>query len=101
VLREPGLRQRAREQFARRLSGRGRAEDSPVLARYSLFALGWSIGAALFAIAMTFRYKAALQIVAPAEWIVWIAMGTVWIAVFVPVIVVLARPLSERVRQEA
>jgi putative peptide zinc metalloprotease protein len=102
VLREPGLRQRAREQFARRLSGRGvDVEDSPVLARYSLFALGWSVLAALFAIAMTFRYKARLEIVAPADWIVWVAMGTVWIAVFVPVIVVLARPLIQRVRGEA
>ena len=43
-LREPGLRRRAREQFARRLSGGGRSDDSPVLARYSLWGLGW-IGA--------------------------------------------------------
>ena len=39
-LREPGLRRRAREQFARRLSGGGRSDDSPVLARYSLWGLG-------------------------------------------------------------
>ena len=37
-LREPGLRRRAREQFARRLSGAGRTSDSPVLAK--LLALG-------------------------------------------------------------
>ena len=35
-LREPGLRRRARQQFARRLSGQPRTDDSPVLARYSL-----------------------------------------------------------------
>ena len=42
-LREPGLRRRAREQFARRLSGRGRSSDSPVLARYSLWGLAWTV----------------------------------------------------------
>jgi len=100
LLREPSLRRRAREQFARRLSGGGAAEDSPVLARYSLFALAWSVLAALFAIAMTFRYKPTLEELAPAEWIVWLAMGIVWVAVFVPVIVVLARPLAQRLRPE-
>ena len=42
-LREPGLRRRAREQFARRLSGSGRSSDSPVLARYSLWGLAWTV----------------------------------------------------------
>ena len=101
VLKEPGLRRRAKEQFARKLSGKGDdATDSPVLARYSLFALAWSVLAALFAIAMTFRYKPTLEELAPAEWIVWLAMGIVWVAVFVPVIVVLARPLAQRLRPE-
>jgi len=98
VLREPGLRRRAREQFSRRLAGRPRGADSPVLARYSLFGLAWSVLAALFAIAMTLRYRPALEAVAPAEWIVWVVMGTVWVAVFVPVLVVVGRPLVERMR---
>jgi putative peptide zinc metalloprotease protein len=98
VLREPGLRRRAREQFARRLSGSGQGEDSRVLARYSLFGLAWSVLAALFAIAMTLRYRETLEAVAPAEWIVWVVMATVWIAVFVPVLVVVGRPLVERMR---
>ena len=101
LLREPSLRRRAREQFARRLSGGGAAEDSPVLARYSVFALAWSVLAALFAIAMTFRYQPTLEELAPANWIVWLAMGIVWVAVFVPVIVVLARPLAQRLRPES
>ena len=42
-LREPGLRRRAKDQFSRRLSGKGRSSDSPVLARYSIAGLGWSI----------------------------------------------------------
>jgi pSer/pThr/pTyr-binding forkhead associated (FHA) protein len=98
VLREPGLRRRAREQFARRLAGRPSTGDSPVLARYSLFGLVWSVLAALFAIAMTLHYRALLEHYAPAQWIVWVVMATVWIAVFVPVLVVVGRPLLERMR---
>ncbi|HEX5619154.1 MAG TPA: FHA domain-containing protein [Solirubrobacteraceae bacterium] len=98
VLREPGLRRRAREQFSRRLAGRPSSGDSPVLARYSLFGLGWSVLAALFAIAMTLHYRVVLEAVAPEEWIVWVVMATVWVAVFVPVLVVVGRPLVERMR---
>jgi putative peptide zinc metalloprotease protein len=98
VLREPGLRRRAREQFSRRLAGRAGTGDSPVLARYSLFGLGWSVLAALFAIAMTLHYRAVLEAVAPADWIVWVVMATVWVAVFVPVLVVIGRPLGQRFR---
>jgi putative peptide zinc metalloprotease protein len=98
VLREPGLRRRAREQFSRRLAGRPSTGDSPVLARYSLFGLGWSVLAAGFAIAMTFFYRERFDAIAPAEWIVWTVMATVWVAVFVPVLVVIGRPLVERMR---
>ena len=69
-----------------------------MLARYSLFGLGWSVLAALFAIAMTLHYRAVLEAIAPAEWIVWTVMATVWIAVFVPVLVVVGKPLVERMR---
>jgi putative peptide zinc metalloprotease protein len=100
VLREPGLRRRAREQFSRRLAGRPDDGDSRVLARYSLFGLVWSVLAALFVIAMTLRYRSALEAVAPAEWIVWAVMGTVWVVVFVPVVVVVGRPLLERMRKD-
>src|SRR3954453_24085567 len=56
-LGEPGLRRRAKEQLARRLSGGGAATDSPVLARYSLFGLGWGVLAACFAIGVSLRYE--------------------------------------------
>jgi putative peptide zinc metalloprotease protein len=95
VLREPGLRRRAKEQFARRLAGRGAATDSPVLLRYSLFGLGWSVLAALFAIGMTFRYEKIMVQLAPKP-VVYGVMGTLWVAFFIPVIVVLAKPLRER-----
>jgi Zn-dependent protease len=99
VLREPGLRRRAKEQFARRIAGRGASTDSPVLLRYSLFGLGWSVLAALFAIGMTFRYEKIMVQLAPKP-VVYGVMGTLWVAFFIPVIVVLAKPLRER-RQSA
>ena len=57
ILREPGLRRRARAQLSRRLSGQGRlASDSPVLARYAVFGVVWSVVLAVGAIWFTQRY---------------------------------------------
>ena len=70
--------------------------DSRVLARYSLFGLVWSCVAGLFVVAMTLRYRATLEAVAPAGWIVWTVMAAVWVAVFVPVLVAVGRPLAQR-----
>src|SRR5215218_5292834 len=97
-LREPGLRRRAREQFARRLAGRGRTGDSPVLARYSLWGLGWTVLAGAFAVVMSLRYEAIMTALAPA-WVVYVVMGTLWVAFFVPAFVVVGKPLLERVRR--
>jgi putative peptide zinc metalloprotease protein len=96
-LREPGLRRRAREQFARRLSGRGRSSDSPVLARYSLWGLGWTVLAGLFAVGMSLRYLPVMTALAP-DYVVYIVMGTLWVAFFVPAVVVVGKPLVERLR---
>jgi putative peptide zinc metalloprotease protein len=98
VLREPGLRRRAKEQFARRLAGRGESTDSPVLLRYSIFGLVWSVLAAGFAIAMTFRYEKLLVHFAPNKATAYGVMGTLWVAFFIPVVVVLVQPLRERRR---
>ena len=96
-LREPGLRRRARDQFARRLAGRPRSDDSPVLARYSIFGLVWSVLAAGFAIVMTLRFEPVMsELTSPT--VVHIVMGTLWAAFFVPVFVVVGRPLWERAR---
>jgi putative peptide zinc metalloprotease protein len=100
VLREPGLRRRAREQFQRRLSGKSVEGDSPVLARYSIWGLAWTALASLFAVGMSLRYKAVLDALAPA-WIVWTVMATVWVGLFIPVVIVLAKPLTERFRRGA
>jgi putative peptide zinc metalloprotease protein len=97
-LDEPGLRRRAKEQLERRLKGEKASTDSPVLARYSLFGIGWSVLAALFAIAMTLRYRQVLLGVVDSEAVVYGVMGTLWAAFFLPVLVVLGKPLWERLR---
>jgi hypothetical protein len=97
-LREPGLRRRAKEQFSRRLKGQGRSSDSPVLARYSIAGLGWSILAAGFAIFMSLRYEPIMSAFAPS-YVVWTVLGTMWLALFIPVFVALGKPLVERRRE--
>jgi putative peptide zinc metalloprotease protein len=100
VLREPGLRRRAKDQFNRRLSGKARSSDSPVLARYSIAGVGWSILAAGFAIFMSLRYEPIMSALAPS-YVVWIVLGTLWLALFIPVFIVLGKPLADRVRGAA
>ena len=66
----------------------------PVLARYSLCGLGWSVvtGAASRS-AMTFRYKTIfLDVLVPAP-VVYGVMGTLWLVFFLPVVFVLGKPL--------
>jgi putative peptide zinc metalloprotease protein len=97
VLREPRLRQRARTQLARRLSGQGDPGDSKLLTRYAGFAIAWSAVAACFAVGMSLRYEPRLAALAPAP-VVWAAMAVVWVALFVPVLVALIPPLRLRRR---
>ena len=94
-LREPGLRRRARDQFARRLSGAGRSGDSPVLARYSLWGLAWTVLAGAFAVVLSLRYEPVMTKLAP-DWVVHVVMGTLWVAFFVPALVVVGKPLVQR-----
>jgi putative peptide zinc metalloprotease protein len=100
VLREPGLRRRAKAQFARRLSGKpADPTDSPVLARYSIFGLGWLVVMGLFAIGFSLRYKPIMEQFAP-DYVVTIVLGTLWVVFFIPVIVTVAKPLADRFRGE-
>jgi FHA domain len=96
-LREPGLRKRAKDQFNRRLTGKARGSDSPVLARYSIAGVGWSILAAGFAIVMSLRYQPIISAFVPS-YVVWVLLGTIWVGLFIPVFVVLGKPLVERLR---
>ena len=91
-LREPGLRRRAREQFARRLSGGGRSDDSPVLARYSVWGLAWTVLAGGFAVVLSIRYLPVMKALAP-DWVVYTVMGTLWVAFFLPAVWVVAKPV--------
>jgi putative peptide zinc metalloprotease protein len=97
VLREPGLRRRARLQLRDRIvRGRG-ASDSPVLLRYSRLGLAWSALGAIVAVAMSLRYEPNLGRLAPAP-VVWTVMFAVWVMLFVPVLATVGPPLLERLR---
>jgi putative peptide zinc metalloprotease protein len=99
VLGEPGLRRRAKEQLSRRLRGEGTSDDSPVLARYGVFGLGWSALAASFAIGMSLRYESKFEAAHVPHVVIYPVMATLWVAFFLPVIVVLAGPLRQRARR--
>lgn len=97
VLREPGLKKRANDQFERRLSGRGRGEGSRVLARYSAFGLVWGVLGACFAIFMIDRFGPAMRAVAP-DLMVDVILYSLAVVVFVPVLLVVGKPLLMRFR---
>ncbi|MEA2444196.1 MAG: putative peptide zinc metalloprotease protein, partial [Thermoleophilales bacterium] len=100
LLREPRLRERAREQFARLIAVGPTAADAPTLTRYSLFGLGWSVIGASFLVAMSFRYQPVLaQFMPPA--LVWTMMGTMWVGLFAPALAMVGLPLYQRHRSEA
>jgi putative peptide zinc metalloprotease protein len=98
VLREPGLRQRARQQFAQRLSGAATADEgSSVLGRYAIFALIWSILAAAFVIVFSTRYYNRLLLLAPPG-VVIAVFAVFWAVLFIPVVITLGLPLWRRLR---
>jgi hypothetical protein len=97
VLREPGLRRRARAQLFRRLSGDRQPGDSPLLNRYAAAGVAWLALAACFAVGMSLRYESRLTEVA-SEPVVWAVLAVLWVGFFLPVIVVLAGPLRQRRR---
>jgi Zn-dependent protease len=97
VLREPGLRRRARAQMRRRLSGHGDPGDSPGLRRYALFGVVWTALAACFAVGMSLRYASHLTQFAPGP-LVWSVLGVVWVGLFLPLVVMIGGPMRERRR---
>jgi putative peptide zinc metalloprotease protein len=100
LLGDPGLREHAREQLWRRLSGQGGGTYSRVLARYSLFSVAWSAIGAVIAAAASLRYQGAfLQIVSPA--VVWPVTVMIWIALFLQVLLMVGGPLIERHRSRS
>lgn len=97
-LGQPGLRQRAREQLAQVLSGkRKRSEGERALTIYGFAAVGWSLAAVAFVIILSTRYYPVLTALAPAE-VVWAVLGAFYLLMFVPVFLMVGRPLLERRR---
>jgi putative peptide zinc metalloprotease protein len=96
-LQEPGLRKRARDYVTRRLSGRETGPRSPVLARYALLSVVWTILASLFVAALSIRYEAPLAAAVPVP-VAWLLLGGLWAALFTPVIVMIGAPLRLRRR---
>jgi putative peptide zinc metalloprotease protein len=97
VLREPGLRARAREQLSRWLLGERAASDSQLLLRYGLFGLGWSAVTVALAVLMSLRYLPRLEAIAPPG-VAWALLGALWAAALTPLLVVLGPPLAARMR---
>ena len=97
-LREPGLRQRARAQFAQRLSGSARKEDtSPVLARYALAGLIWSAIGAGIAILFGLHYYHHVPAQIPHSVVVAVFIGFC-VLLLIPVLLQLGLPLVRRAR---
>ncbi len=88
---------RAREELRRRLSGAGGEAAEPGLTRYAFAGLGWSFAAAAIAIAFSLRFQPVMVQYAPPT-VVWVVLGTLWAALFVPVLIVVGPPLLARVR---
>jgi putative peptide zinc metalloprotease protein len=97
VLREPALRRRARSQLRRRIAEGRSGSDSPVLLRYALFGLGWSVLGASLAVAMSLRYEPGFATLAPAP-LVWTLMCALWAVFLLPVLAAVGPPLLERLR---
>jgi len=97
-LREPRLRQRARQQFARSLSGAPRdGQDSSVLGRYALAGVIWSGLGATFAIVFSLRYYRRLDALAP-HGVILTAFIAFYVVLLIPVLAQLGAPLAKRAR---
>jgi putative peptide zinc metalloprotease protein len=100
VLREPGLRRRARAQLRRRLSGEADASDSRVLTRYAVLGAAWSMLGALIGISVLLRYEPVFARLAP-EALVWTVIGAMALALLAPVAAMVLVPLLGGIRRRA
>jgi putative peptide zinc metalloprotease protein len=97
-LREPRLRERARAQLAARLSGRpSEDEGSPVLGRYAIAGLVWSLVGAGFVIVLSLRYYDRLAVLAPHS-LVLAGFILFFVVLLLPVPIALGTPLLRRAR---
>ena len=97
-LREPGLKQRARQQLKQRLSGKiTGAQGSPVLGRYAIAGLVWSLIGAGFVIVLSIRYEPILSSLAPRGLVI-ATFALFFIVLLIPVPLALGAPLLDRAR---
>jgi putative peptide zinc metalloprotease protein len=100
-LREPHLKERAREELRRRITGRpGESDSSPVLARYAFAGLVWTAIGAGFIAVLSLRYYDRLNAILPHSlvlggFIVFVAL------LLLPIPIALVAPLAHRVRYGA
>jgi len=99
VVRQPGLRRRARARFAARLAGRQPAPgDNRGLEAYAVASLVWLLATAVFAILMARRYVPLLVAITHHRGLVWAGLAVMAIVLFSPVVLAIGLPLAERLR---
>ena len=97
-LGQPRLRERARAQLSARLSGRAGAGDgSPLLGRYGIAGLVWSLIGVGFVVVLSLRYYDRLSALAPHELVVAGFVGF-FVLLLLPVAIALGVPLLRRAR---
>ena len=100
-LREPKLKERARAQLRARLSGTmSEDEGSPVLARYAVAGLVWSVIGVGFVLVLSLRYYDRLSKLAPHS-VVLGAFILFFIVLLLPVVFALVMPMISRARYGA
>ena len=62
-----------------------------------LWGIVWLVLAGGFVIVMSLRYEPIMTALLP-DWVVHVVMGTLWVAVFIPVLFVVGKPLLDRLR---
>jgi putative peptide zinc metalloprotease protein len=97
-LREPRLKQRARQQLRERLTGhRSAADSSPVLGRYAIAGLVWSVIGAGFVAVMSLRYYHRLSTLAPHGLVLGLFIAF-FVVLLLPIPIALGVPLFQRAR---
>jgi pSer/pThr/pTyr-binding forkhead associated (FHA) protein len=97
VLREPGLRTRAREQMRRWARGEAGSAESRVLIRYSLFGLAWTVVGIGFGAVLSLRYKGVLAQLVPLP-VAYLLLSLFWVLLATPLFIALGGPLLDRLR---
>jgi putative peptide zinc metalloprotease protein len=97
-LREPGLKQRARQQFSGRVSGSARGQQtSSVLGRYALAGLIWSALMAVGMIIFATRYYSRYKRLIPHSLIIPLFIGFI-VILLLPVLAQILLPMLRRLR---